>query len=77
MPFLFTWRFTTLAQVRVHLQEGELLFAYLDDVYVVSKPDRTIVLHDSLADKLHTMAATKGKFAGGMLPDTGDGRVGG
>ena len=40
-----------LAEVRVHLQEGELLF-----LYVVSVPDRTRVLYDLLADRLHTMA---------------------
>ena len=38
-----------------HLR-GELLFAYLDDVYVVSKPDRTRALYDLLADRLHNMA---------------------
>ena len=32
------------------------MFAHLDDVYVVSKPDSIRVLSDLLADKLHTMA---------------------
>ena len=39
----------------MHLQEGEFLLAYLDVVYVVSKPERTRVLYDLLADRFHTM----------------------
>ena len=57
MPLLFSLAIhNALAEVRLHLQEGELLFAFLDDVYVVSKPDRTRVLYDLLADRLHAMA---------------------
>ena len=59
-----------LVEVRRHLREGELLFAYLEDVYVVSKPDRTRALYDLLADRLHTMAGMKGKLARGTLPES-------
>ena len=57
MPLLFTPAIhDALAEVRVHLQWGEILFSYLDDVCVVSQPGRTNVLYDLLADRLHTMA---------------------
>ena len=43
MPLLFSIAIhDALVEVRLQ-QEGELLFAYMDDVYVVSKPDRTRV----------------------------------
>ena len=43
MPLLFSLAIhDALAEVRLHLQEGELLFAHLDDV--VSKEERTRVL---------------------------------
>ena len=58
MPLLFSLAIhDALVEVRRHLREGELLFAYLDDVYVISKPDRTRAIHDLLADRLHNMAA--------------------
>ena len=56
MPLLFSLAIhDALVEVRRHLREGELLFAFLDDVYVVSKPDRTRPLYD-LLDRLHTTA---------------------
>ena len=58
-PFQFalsTRASTALCEVSSHLQEGELLFANLDDVFVVSKPDRTRFLYDLLANRLHALA---------------------
>ena len=57
MPLLFSLAIhDALREVSLQLQEEELLFAYLDDVYVVSKPDRTRFLYDLLADRLYTLA---------------------
>ena len=50
-PFCSASPHDALCEVSGQLQEGELLFAYLDDVYVVSKPDRTRFLYDVLANK--------------------------
>ena len=42
MPLLFSLAIhDALVEVRRHLRDWELLFAYLDDVHVVSKPDGT------------------------------------
>ena len=42
-----------LAEVKVQLVDGEFLFAFLDDVYVVAQPARIRVLHNLLGAKLH------------------------
>ena len=57
MPLLFSLAIhDALCEVSGQLQEGELLFAYLVDVYVVSKPDCTRFLYDLLAKRLHALA---------------------
>ena len=45
-----------LSYVRLYLQEGELWSTCLDNVHVASHPDRTKLLPDLLANKLHTEA---------------------
>ena len=53
MPLLFSLAVrNALVEVRDGMLPDELLFAYLDDVYVVSNPDRTRVLYDLLG-RLH------------------------
>ena len=40
--FCFAWPCTTLSlRSRKHLQEGEMIFAFLDDVYALSAPERS------------------------------------
>ena len=57
MPLLFSLAIHDVpCEVSGQLQEGELLFAYMDDVHVVSKPDRTRFLFDLLANRLHALA---------------------
>ena len=49
MPMLFCLgQHSALSAVSGGLQEGERLFAYLDDLYVVCKPDRVGAVHDLL-----------------------------
>ena len=49
MPLLFCLgQHSALSAVVAGLQEGERLFAYLDDLYVVCKPDRAGAVHDLL-----------------------------
>ena len=54
----------------MHLQEGEFLLAYLDDVTLFQSQSAP-VFYDLLADRFHTMVggsnSTKGKFARGTL----------
>ena len=53
MPLLFSSPIhNALAEVREGMLPNELLFAFLDDVYVVSNPDRTRPLYDLLGEKL-------------------------
>ena len=52
MPLLFSLAIhDALHPVSCQLQGEELLFAHLDDVYVVSEADRTRFLHDLLVDR--------------------------
>ena len=53
MPLLFSLAIhNALAEVSEGMLPTELLFAFLDDVYVVSNPDRTRPLYDLLGEKL-------------------------
>ena len=53
MPLLFSLAIhNALAEVREGMLPTELLFAFLNDVYVVSNPDRTRPLYDLLGEKL-------------------------
>ena len=45
-----------MAEVKEQLLDGEFLFAFLDDVYVMAKPDRIRTIYDLLSVKLSTMA---------------------
>eukprot|EP00439_Symbiodinium_sp_Y106_P036019 s8089_g4.t1 len=45
------WR-STLADLQSQLLDGEAIFAFLDDVYVVSAPERVRTLYDALAAAL-------------------------
>ena len=57
MPLLFSLAIhNALEEVRGQMQEGELLFAFLDDIYIVSSPVRTRAIYDLLQDHLHRMA---------------------
>ena len=42
--------------MQADLRPGEFLFAFLDDVYVLSLPERTRKINDLLADKLQSRA---------------------
>ena len=55
MPLLFNLAIhNALEEVRGQMQEGELLFAFLDDIYIVSSPARTRRIYDLL--QTHLMA---------------------
>ena len=55
--FSSVWLSTTrLAEIKEQMFKGEFLFAFLDDVYVMAKPDRIRTIHDLLSVKLSTMA---------------------
>ena len=57
MPALFSLgQRAALQRVQQELQEGELLFAFLDDVYVLSQPARIRPIYDLLAHHLHAHA---------------------
>ena len=53
MPLLFSLAVhNSLCEVKRLLLPGEYLFAFLDDVYAVSTPERTRAVHDLLGEKL-------------------------
>ena len=45
-----------LAEVKNHLVEGEHLFAFLDDIYVLCSPERTTTIYKLLADRMEAIA---------------------
>ena len=52
MPALFALGLNdTLVEVKEQLHQGEHLFAYLDDIYVLCKPGRVNALYQLLRDK--------------------------
>ena len=77
MPYLFSLGVrSALASVSGRLEPGEHLFAFLDDVYVVSEPERTATIYALLAKELQEKAGIRlhhGKTrvwnAAGMIPD--------
>ena len=57
MPLLFSLAIhDALVAVQAELGEGEVLFAFLDDVYVVTGPNRTREVFDLLAEHLWRVA---------------------
>ena len=57
MPLLFcVGQHAALQEVQARLRPNERLFAYLDDVYVVSKPDRVGAIYTALQEALWTHA---------------------
>ena len=51
MPLLFSLgQHAALERVQRSLREGEVLFAFLDDVYTVSMPDRVCDIHRLLEE---------------------------
>ena len=77
MPYLFSWGIhDALAEVARKLQADEDIFAFLDDVYVVSEPARTQTSYEDLAHELLTKAGIQlhlGKTRvwnrNGVIPD--------
>ena len=57
MPLLFSLgQHAALEAVRARLLPGERLFAFLDDVYVVTTPDRVGFVHNILQEELYRHA---------------------
>ena len=57
MPYLFSLGIhDALAQVAKNFKADEHIFGFLDDVYVVSEPDRTEAIFQVLARELHSKA---------------------
>ena len=57
MPLLFSLAMhNALLEVKSQLQDGEFLFAFLDDVYVISSPARTKPIYEVLRDRLQVSA---------------------
>ena len=53
MPILFCLgQHAALASVKRELLEGEQLFAFLDDLYIICKPERVVEVHRILSNKL-------------------------
>ena len=53
MPMLFSLgQHNALRAVQARLQEGELIFAYLDDVYIVCSPERVSAIYAILQEEL-------------------------
>ena len=53
MPMLFSLgQHNALRAVQARLQEGELIFAYLDDVYIVCSPERVSAIYAILLEEL-------------------------
>ena len=53
MPLLFSLAVhNALAEVQAELQPGEFLFAFLDDVYVLSLPERTRKIYDLMGREI-------------------------
>ena len=77
LPLLFSLAIhNSLAEVKAQLAEGEFLFAFLDDVYIVAPPARIRFLYDLLGSKLHEGAGiqlhegkTRTWNRGGLCPD--------
>ena len=58
MPLLFSLGIqNALEEVRQSLEDGECLFAFLDDINVLSSPERTRVVNDLLATTLGERAS--------------------
>ena len=60
MPLLFSLGIhDAFAEVSAQLQPNEHVFAYLDDVYVVVKPERIRAVYDLLASTLQEKAGIR------------------
>ena len=57
MPLLFSLAIhNALLEAKLEMLDGEELFAFLDDVYIVSSPERTRYLYNLVAEKLWSVA---------------------
>ena len=57
MPLLFSLAIhNALNEAKQEMWDGEELFAFLDDVYIVSSPERTRHLYNLVAEKLRSVA---------------------
>ena len=53
MPMLFSpGQHAALVAISERLEDGERLLAFLDDLYVVSTPERTVAVHNILREEL-------------------------
>ena len=60
MPLFFSLAIhDALKEVDSQLEANETLFAYLDDVYVVTSPERTRPVYDLLGHQLQSVAGTQ------------------
>ena len=80
MPLLFSvGQHSSLEAVGAQLRRGEHLFAFLDDIYTVTRPERVGAVHACLAHELRTRASihihggkTKVWNQGGVRPQICD-----
>ena len=80
MPALYSLgQHAALEEVQNHLQDGEVIFAYLDDVYALCDPPRVKAIFDLIQDSLLRRAGIQinlGKTriwnARGIKPDLAD-----
>ena len=56
MPLLFSLAIHNALAVKEELEAGEMLFAFLDDMFVLSRRDRSRPIYNFLAEKLHLQA---------------------
>ena len=60
MPLLFALgQHPALEAVQRHLADGEFIFAYLDDIYFVTVPERTGIVYSFLQNALRNMAGIR------------------
>ena len=80
MPMLFSLgQHAALVAISERLEDGERLLAFLDDLYVVSTPERTVAVHNILREELWQHAKisvhngkTRVWNRGGIVPDRCD-----
>ena len=77
MPLLFSLAIhNAVAEVKAQLNEGECLFAFLDDIYVLAKPGRVRDIYNLLDERLFTMAVVQLHTEPRRSTTTEDGGVG-
>ena len=69
-PYDSVWQcHDALVEVQEQLQEGEVIFAFLDDVHTLCSPERVRNIYDLLGEKLFHIGKTRTWNRAGEVPD--------